>query len=283
MPIDLTGKPIIITGASSGIGAATALHAARAGMPVLAMARRAGKLEELAAQVRAAGSRCEILTGDVADPGASAKAVTLCIERFGSVYAVFANAGYGVEVPVHEMTEPDLRAMFEVNFFGSMHLVREAVPHMLSARAGHVLMCSSCLAKFSLPYFGVYSATKAAQNHIARAMKLELEPFGVHVSSVHPVGTRTEFFDTAQKLSGSTPMIKHSGEAFMQSPDVVAAAILRCLRRPKSEVWTSRFVRIGMAICTAFPALGDMGVRRMVKERMGKQAGARVAPHAPAR
>ena len=272
MKIDLKDKPIVITGASSGIGAATAVECARAGMPVVLTARRADKLEHLAAMVRNAGGRAAIFAGDVSDPEVSRRAVELCVSEFGSVYSVFANAGYGVERPVHEMSDPEVREMFEVNFFGTLHTIRPALPHMLRARAGHVLICSSCLAKFTIPYFGVYSATKAAQNHISRAMKLELEPLGVHVSSVHPVGTKTEFFDTAQKRSGETPILAHTSERFMQTPEVVARAILRCLRRPVSEVWTSALVRLGMAFSMPFPFLADMGVRGMVRERQSRHA-----------
>jgi short-subunit dehydrogenase len=272
MAIELSGKPILITGASSGIGAATALRCAQAGMPVLLVARRADRLRETESRIAAAGGRAAVFQGDVADAGACAAAVEECIRRFGSIYGVYANAGYGVERAVHEMPDAEVRAMFETNFFGTLNTIRPALPHMLKARAGHVLICSSCVAKFALPYFSVYSATKAAQNHISRAMKLELEPFGVHVSSVHPVGTKTEFFDTAQKLSGGQPMIAHTSDFFMQSPDTVARATVRCLRSPRPEVWTSMFVQLGMAFSVAFPRLADMGVRGMVKQRMSQGA-----------
>lgn len=274
MPIDLRNKPIIITGASSGIGLATALECSKAGMPVVLTARRRERLDDAAKRIRGQGGKAVVLTDDVADPRSGERAVEACMNEFGSVYGVFANAGYGVEVAVHEMTDADVRRMFEVNFFGTIHSVRPALPHMLGSGSGHVLICSSCLAKFAIPYFGVYSATKAAQNHIGRAMRLELEPMGIHVSTVHPVGTKTEFFETAQKLSGTAPMIQHSPEMFMQPPERVARAVVKCLTKPKPEVWTSLFVRLGMAISTAFPRLADMGVRGMVKQRMNQQAAA---------
>lgn len=272
MAIDLSGKPILITGASSGIGAATALRCAEAGMPVLLVARREDKLREVASRITAAGGQAATFQADVADAASCSAAVEECIRRFGSIYSIYANAGYGVERAMHEMPDEELRAMFETNFFGTLNTIRPALPHMLSARSGHVLICSSCVAKFALPYFSAYSATKAAQNHISRAMKLELEPYGVHVSSVHPVGTRTEFFSTAQKLSGSTPMIEHTSDFFMQSPDKVARATVRCLRSPRPEVWTSPFVQLGMAFCVAFPRLGDIGVRGMVRQRMAQKS-----------
>ncbi len=266
MPTPLANKPIVITGASSGIGLSTAFACARAGMPVLLAARREDRLKDAARRIISDGGRAISIVCDVADAEASRKMIEACLNSFGSVYSVFANAGYGVEKPVHEMTDSEIRAMFEVNFFGTLNTIRPALPHMIAAKSGHVLICSSCLAKFALPFFSVYSATKAAQNHISRAMNLELKTKGIHVSSVHPIGTNTEFFHTAQHLSGDQQMLEHSPGWFMQSPDTVAHAVVRCLRRPRPEVWTSTLVRVGMAVSTFVPRLADMAVRGMVRD-----------------
>lgn len=266
MPNELTARPIVITGASSGIGLASAVRCAREGMPVVLAARRKGRLDEAVARIRSEGGRALALECDVADPEAARRVVEACLNSFGSVYAVFANAGYGVEKPIHEMSDRDIREMFEVNFFGTLHAVRPALPHMIAARKGHLLVCSSCLSKFTLPFFGAYSATKAAQNHLARAMRLELRDKGVHVSSVHPIGTKTEFFETAQKRSGDQAMLQHTPPLFIQSADTVARAVVRCLKSPRPEVWTSLFVRLGMAIAMPMPTVSDLAMRGMVRD-----------------
>ncbi len=266
--IDLNGKSICITGASAGIGRATAIACARAGMPVLVAARREEKLRDLALEIQASGGRAEWIAVDVADPESCERMIERGIDAFGSLYSVFANAGFGVERAMHEMTDEELRQIFEVNFFGSMHSIRPALPQMLERREGHVLFCSSCVAKFALPYYGAYSATKSAQNHVSRAMRLELEPLGVHVSSVHPVGTKTEFFDVTKQQSDVARLVEHSGERFMQTPERVANAVVKCLRKPRPEVWTSRFVHWGMAISMATPRIADASVRWMVKRRL---------------
>ncbi|HBS29652.1 MAG TPA: short-chain dehydrogenase [Phycisphaerales bacterium] len=281
MAIDLTNKPIAITGAGSGIGRATALACAGAGMPVALSGRREEPLRAVAAEIERAGGRAVVVPGDVTSPTDCARLIERCVERFGSVYSVFANAGYGQEAPAHEMTDDDIRAMFETNFFGTLNTIRPAVPHMLRARAGHILVCSSCVAKFALPFFSVYSATKAAQNHLSRGMNLELRPHGVSVSSVHPVGTRTEFFDTAMRRSASGRLIKHTPDAFFQSPERVARAIVRCLRRPRPEVWTSLSVRLGMSLGMLLPGLSDRALRRMVDQRLREGEGAGPTAHAP--
>ncbi|TVQ81009.1 MAG: SDR family NAD(P)-dependent oxidoreductase [Phycisphaeraceae bacterium] len=280
--VDLTGKPIVITGASSGIGYSTALACADAGMPIVVVARRADRLDALVETIESRGGRAAAVTGDVSDPETSKHAVEVCIERFSGVYSVFANAGYGFEAPVHETGIERMRAIFETNFFGTLHLVEAAVPHMLKAKSGHVLICSSCIGKIALPYFGAYCATKAAQNHVGRAMNLELRPHGVMTSTVHPVGTKTDFFDTAKSLSetsGAT-LADHAPQWLMQTPETVAKSVVRCLERPKPEVWPSWawLVRFGMAISMAFPRVGDLGLKRLVREYEEAEHGRRDQP-----
>lgn len=285
MPIPLVGKPIVITGATAGIGRATAMECARAGMPLVLTGRREDRLRDVVADVERLGGRALPAPGDVTSEKDCEDAVRLCVESFGSVYAVFANAGYGVEAPVHEMSDVEVRDIFETNLFGSLNIIRPALPHMLRARAGHVLFCSSCLAKFVIPNYAAYSATKAAQHHLGRAMRLELAPFGVHASTVHPVGTKTEFFDQVTTRSGGAPIVKHAPDMFLQSPSRVARAVVRCLRSPRPEVWTSALVRYGMAIGGLFPRTSDFFVRKMVSERTTLRANhaAKSQSAAPAR
>lgn len=268
VPIDLASRPIVITGASSGIGRATALECAQAGMPVVVMARRADRLEQLVSEMTSGGGQAASVAGAVEDPQACARAVELCVERFGSVYAVFANAGYGAEQDVEHMADADIRAMFEVNFYGSLNLIRPALPHMHAAGRGHVLWCSSCLSKFAVPMHAAYSATKAAQDHFARAMRLELRGTGIHVSSIHPVGTRTEFFDRIERHeTRSVMMIDRMRDLSFQPPERVARAVVRCLRRPKGEVWLSTPVRLAMALGVAMPGLADALLARIAGKR----------------
>jgi short-subunit dehydrogenase len=262
MARDLADKVIVITGASSGIGAATAVECARAGMDVVLNARRAERLEDVARDVRALGRGAEILAGDVTEAGIENRLLDAAAQRFGGFYAVLANAGYGIHRRMHEMPEPELRAIFEVNFFAATRLVCEAARRLIAAgRAGHLLMTSSAAAKFASPNSGAYSATKAAQNHVCREMRLELRPHRIEVSSVHPIITRTEFFDAARERSGSDAEVEDHLERaprfLVQSSEVVARAVVHCLRYPVPEVWTSRAVETLTGLMTAFPALAD--------------------------
>jgi len=137
-----------------------------------------------------------------------------------------------------------------------------------------VLICSSCLSRMAIPYYSIYCATKASQAMVGRALAIELGPRGVHVSTVHPIGTKTEFFDTAATRSGDRSVLpSHSDERFMQTPEFVAGRIVRCLRRPRAEVWTGWGgvgVRLGMAVCAALPGIENMVLRRMARTRASK-------------
>lgn len=272
MAIDLTGRPIAITGASSGIGLYTALACARVGMPVTVAARRADRLAELVGRIRQEGGRALAVECDVTDPDECRAVTDRTIAEFGSIYAVFANAGYGLEKPFLSMTDEELRAIFETNYYGTVNTIRPALDAMLTAGRGHVLVCSSCLSKIGLPLYSAYCATKAAQDDLARALRHELRFAGhaeVHASSVHPIGTRTELFETKRFLSGGqSKVLPPDTQRRLQSPEVVARAIVRCLRRPRGEVWTSAPVRLAMAAALAMPRLADWGLGMAMARRL---------------
>lgn len=277
-PIDLTGKPIAITGASSGIGMVTALVCARARMPVALAARRLDRLEQLVFEIRREGGRAVAVACDVASPTDCERLVRRTVSEFGSIYAVFANAGYGVEGGVDELSDEAWRRIFEVNFWGTLNTIRPALPFMKAAGSGHVLICSSVVSKMSIPNLSAYTATKACQDHVGRALRLELRG-KVHVSTIHPIGTNTEFSQIVTEQSGNRPRTARSPEAFRQSPEQVAEAILHCLQHPRGEVWTSTPARLLAAVGTAFPGLADAILRRHYERKLAAVAG--VSPGEP--
>ena len=263
-------RPVaIITGASAGIGAATAVELARTGHDLVLVARRRERLAEVAARASDAAKRLvrtEIVTADVSHAGAAARILDEAERAFGRFDVVYANAGYGLERPMHRMTSDELRAMFETNFFSSTELCNEAARRLIAAgRGGHLLMCSSCVAKFTLPSFGAYSASKAAQAHVARAMAYELRPYGIMVSSVHPVTTATEFFEVVREAledgEAQQYAIHDLNKFFVQRPEKVARAIARTIGTSRTEIWTSLPTRVAAGVITAFPWLLDIAVR----------------------
>ncbi|HEX8877323.1 MAG TPA: SDR family oxidoreductase [Phycisphaerales bacterium] len=263
MAIDLTGRTIAITGGSSGIGKATAIACARAGMKVIIAARREEALKRVVGIIRGFGGHAAYVVVDVANPRDNERIIEAALDHFGSLYSVFANAGYGQERTVLGYTDAELEHIFRVNFWASLQLTRLAAHHFLkqehvgNAKRGHILVCSSCVSKIGLPNYAAYSATKSLQDHFARAMRIELADRNVAVSSVHPIGTRTEFFDTAKQLSGGRRISIQTPERLKQPAETVADAVVRCLRKPKGEVWTSFPMRAMLALGTAFPGFAD--------------------------
>ena len=267
----LEDKVIVITGASSGIGAATAIECARAGMDSVLLARRADQLEAIAAMVREQGRTAVTVVGDVLDAKTSDQLLDEAAKQFGGFHAVFANAGYGLNMPTLDTDEQMLRRIFDVNFFAAVDLLSNAAKRLIGQQeTGHLLMCASCLSKFTLPGYGAYAATKAAQSHVAAAMRAELRPHRIDVSAVQPITTTSEFFETAAQLSGQQPagaVPDHARWPFVQTPQRVARAVVKCLKRPRPEVWTSHIVRLTAAAMTASPAFADFVLRRQAHKQ----------------
>ena len=270
---DLRGRTLLVTGGGTGIGAATAEAAAAAGMRVMVTGRRPEPLGAVVDRIRAAGGRAESFVGDVSEEGASEAMLEAMRTTWDGTDAIFANAGYGLEKPLLETNEDDVRRVYEVNVFAALDLLRAGGRMMLEeGRPGHLVGCSSILGKFTLPEYGAYSATKAALTHVCRAMRTELRGTGIAVSTVHPVTTRTEFFEVAAREGGKdegpdagrlrpdgTP--KHAPKAFIQTPETVARATVRCLRRPRAEVWTTIPGRIASGVFELVPPIYELMLR----------------------
>ena len=271
MARDLADKTIIITGASSGIGEATAIECAKAGMNLVLNARRADRLESVAARVRELGRKAVMVVGDVTVDGISERMLDAADEELGGFHAVFANAGYGLRRTVIDLGDEELRKIFEVNFFASHDLIQRAAKRLVARKyPGHLLMCSSCLSKFTASEYAAYSATKSAQNHFCWAMHIELTPHDIPVTSVNPIQTITEFGEASRRESG-TPQDPHYSKPrpgmFVQTSEQVARAVVKCLRRPTPEVWTSRTVRIVAGLGISFPWI----LERLLRARDAKR------------
>ena len=187
---------LLITGASSGIGAATARRASQAGYRLVLGARREDLLAELARELggggRAVGVKCDV--AEWADDEALAQAA---LERFGRIDAVFANAGFGAKRGFLEESPEHWRSMVLTNVLGVALTVRATLPHMLERGTGHYVLTSSVAGRRTLPG-SVYSATKWAVSAMGEALRSELRQMhdnsGIRVTLIEPGMTDTEFF-----------------------------------------------------------------------------------------
>ena len=269
MAIDLHGKNIVITGGGTGIGAATAIAAAEAGMSVCIAGRRQSQLDQVVTSIIDSGGKAMAMACDVTETGSESRLLDTAEAELGPVWAVFANAGRGLDRTVHETTRQEMLDIFEVNFFATHLLMAEAARRMIArGDGGHLLACASCLSRFGIPNHAAYAATKASQDILCQSMRHELKPHGIHVSSVHPITTRTEFFEKSAEHSGHQEhrILDETPAMFVQTSERVAEAIVRCLRKPRPEVWTSRIMRMTSIARNLFPRVLDGRLRSMVKD-----------------
>jgi short-subunit dehydrogenase len=264
-------KTVVITGASSGIGAATAVALAKTGANLVLGARRMDRLNAVADKCRAAGARVHAQPCDVACRKDVESLIAAAVATFGRIDVVLANAGYGLLARIHETTDEQFDDIVATNVKGTWYAMRAAAEVMLKQeergagrdRRGHIIAVSSGAGRRGLPLYGVYSMTKAAQLSLAEAMRVEMKDKGIYVSSVHPLTTATEFFDVASEKS----RVKSSGVGKVQTAEAVAEKIVKLIRKPKPELWPARFSRLALSMAVFFPRLADNGVAKTMPRR----------------
>jgi 3-oxoacyl-[acyl-carrier protein] reductase len=186
MDLGLTGRACIVTGASSGIGAATARELCAEGAHVLLVARRAESLEAAADEARAAGGRAETLAADITEPEAAEQVVAACAERFGETYALVNGAGTSAIRTIDELTDDDWQLQWELHVMGPMRLMRAAAPRMAQRGGGRIVNVSSSSGKRPSATNAAYSVTKSAELALSRAFADLHARQGVLVNAVAP-------------------------------------------------------------------------------------------------
>jgi len=240
-------------------------------MDTVLAARRAEKLEVVAQEVEALGRRALAVACDVNEDDDVQALFDRAWATFGRVDVAFANAGYGVFGSVMDDDLQVHRDIFETNYYGTLRTLKAATPYLRKTEGGlkQLLICSSVASEIGVPKFGAYCATKAAQDSIAGAMRAELAGEGITVTSVHPVGTTTEFGDQARsKSANEQDAMKGSNtpRLFTQTADHVADCVVRAIRKPRPEVWPSPLARYAAALTTASPRLTAWMMRRHMRK-----------------
>ena len=228
------GRVVAITGASAGIGRATALRLARDGAAIVACARRADRLEQLRQEIEAAGGRALTVVADVTREDEMNGLVARAVEQFGRLDVMVCNAGFAIYGAIDDITPAQMHRLVDTNYFGTYHATRAALPVFRRQGTGHVIMVSSIVGKRGVPFMGAYSATKFAQVGLAECLRSEVEGSGIHVSVVYPISTPTEFTEVMLRETGS-PITQSVGPR--QTAEQVADAIAGAIARPVPEVY----------------------------------------------
>jgi NADP-dependent 3-hydroxy acid dehydrogenase YdfG len=226
--MEIDGAVCIITGASSGIGAATARLLGDLGAHVVLAARRADRLEALAAELR--GSLA--VPTDVTMPGQVLQLVAATVDAFGRVDVLVNNAGQGLHVPVEELDPADLRAVFELNVVAPLVAIKAVLPIMRNQYGGAIVNVSSATSLRVFPGLGGYAATKSALNMLSQVGRIELADAGVTVSVVYPSVTATEFH---QRLRAGQPA-PGARTIHADPPELAAAAVAFAVRTGDAHV-----------------------------------------------
>ncbi|WP_323911669.1 oxidoreductase [Aeromonas caviae] len=242
----MNSNVVLVTGASSGIGAATAMKLKALGFTVYAAARRIERMQSLTD----AGIR--VIAMDVTQDASMQAGVERIIAEAGQIDVLVNNAGYGSYGSVEDVSLEEGRAQFNVNVFGAVRLIQLVLPHMRARQTGTIVNITSMGGKIHTPLGAWYHGTKFALEAISDCLRMEVEPFGIKVVVVEPGGIKTEWADiAAQKLrevSGDGPyghqalpmaesMIGRASRERQSPPELIADTIAKAVqaRRPKTR------------------------------------------------
>jgi short-subunit dehydrogenase len=259
-------RVIAITGASAGIGRATALRLARDGAALAICARRADRLDAVAVEITRAGGQALPIVADVTRADDMNRLVARSVERFGRLDVMMCNAGFGIAGAIDDIAPDQMQKLMDINYTGTYHATRAALPLFRRQRSGHVIMVSSIVGKRGVPFMGAYSATKFAQVGLAECLRSELRGSGIHVSVVYPVSTETEFFEVMSRETG-TAVTRAMGPR--QSVEQVADAIAKAIRRPVPEVYPHAKSRALVILNALAPGITDGIVKRFGRKPVG--------------
>jgi NADP-dependent 3-hydroxy acid dehydrogenase YdfG len=240
-------KVAIVTGASSGIGRATALALAGEGAHVALAARNAPALHEVARTIRALGQEALVVPTDVTQQDQVGQLVRETLACWERVDILVANAGAYVRCPISDLTVAEVERSMAVNFYGTLYAILAILPHMLDQKSGHLVLVSSMDAKKGLSPDAPYVAAKFALAGFGEVLRQELYGSGVHVTTVFPGRVDTPMIATLQVPSISAKI----------PPEAVARAIVRAIHRRQPEVIVPFQARALLYLNTLSPRLGD--------------------------
>lgn len=255
---------VVITGASSGIGLATALSAARRGARLVVVARSASTLYQLAEQLTENGTDVLVVAADVGDRAQLQQVATLALQRFGRVDTWINNAGVSIYGRVDEVAQEDNERLFQTNFWGVVHGSFVALPH-LRQHGGALINVGSEASEAAIPLQVMYTASKHAVKGFTDGLRLELEADGapVSVTLIQPTAVDTPFPEHAGNYLAQAPKLPTP----MIAPIRVSDAILEAATSPQRDVKVGAMASINTAMANLLPSLADA----MARIQIGRQ------------
>lgn len=248
----LTGKVIVITGASSGVGKALAYQCAEHGAIPVLIARRKELLEYISNDIYEKYSMESCLFAlDISDSEEVIQTFNTIYEKFGTVDVLINNAGFGIFDSVVAADMTDVKRMFDVNVIGLVSCTKSVLNRMLNQNKGHIINVASQAGKVATPKSSAYSATKHAVLGFTNSLRMEVAKTNINVTAVNPGPIQTTFFDIADKEGTYLESVKR----YIVTPEKVARDIIRIISKPKRELNIPRWMNIGSIIYQLFPTL----------------------------
>jgi short-subunit dehydrogenase len=263
--LELSGRVVVITGASMGIGEAIAKIFADGGASVVLLSRNAERAEAARGRIghteRTLGLACDVRNREEID-----RVVGLTLHHFERIDVWINNAGHGILDSVANVDMAACRETFETNFFGALEAMQAVIPVMKQQGAGTIINISSVAGHIPIPFHAVYSATKFAMNAIGKAARIELKSSGINVLTVCPGYVRTAF--GANAIKGAEQKQVRPARVRGISAERVAKAVLRGYLKQKREVvvpWTMHPV---IKLYQLFPGIVEWSMVKMARERV---------------
>jgi short-subunit dehydrogenase len=251
--LDVRNRVALITGASTGIGAATARTLAEAGCRVAMVARSGDVLDELALEIRKRGGQALALPADMTDRSSAGRAVEQTLEAFAGLDILVNNAAVGLHETALTASWANLERVLDVNLYGALAFIRAVVPHMRAAGGGLIVNVSSIIGRRALPGPGIYCASKAALERLSDSLRLELADDNIRVVTLYPGVTRTGFNQHALDSGrGLRP-----GRMKGVPPQRVAGAMLRIINREPRDAYVTWLDRAFVTFAFLFPRVTD--------------------------
>lgn len=253
--MELSSRTILITGASRGIGEATARAFAEYPVNLVLLARSLDRLEQLADDLNdRPGVKALPVAADVSDAVGVGKAVGLAEKTFGRIDILINNAGVGMRSPVVDIDRQTARRLFEINYWGAINCIEAVLPGMRAREDGLIINISSIVGRRAMPSASIYCGSKFALNALSESMRVELHPYNIRVVSFYPGVTETGFNEN--ELTGDATEHSH-GRMRKTSAQQAGSAIVRAARREPRDAyttWVDRFFVYGSMIA---PGLFD--------------------------
>jgi len=253
-------KVAIVTGASSGIGEATARRLAREGMGVALAARRRDELERVAGEIQAAGGQVLVVPTDVCDRAAIQRMTQATLERWGRIDVLVNNAGVGYARRVVHLEPEQWRPQVEINLIAVIECSQAVLPTMLEKKSGHIINIASIAGLIGLPGSSTYCATKAGVVAFSEALRREVRTSGIHVTTLCPGFVATGFSPRLKKIAEGQPDAPRLPG--VMKAEYVADHIADIIRHPRARVIIPPGWGLLVALANALPWLTDRVIGR---------------------